>query len=381
MGSLVKAGRALRDGVKRSRVLQRRSERFALPQLYERYKKNTLTHGREFLVGEDEICFVGEDIPAPLAWRAIPREGGVSFSRARVGMSGKGHVILQGHYGGAASELHMIPGQVEEGKAPAVGRGACGMASTGHWNLDLTQHHWLELKLRSDARLYELVIQYDGYYEGVHALFRCELPRGPKPSAQAVKGGAYGVLGVAQDAGQEELQRAYKKLALKLHPDRGGDEEQFKRVSKAFDLLSNPERRERYDQIGPEEEEEEGLNALGDWRTLKVPFTAFKDRKFFEIAEQVATVYVLLCDDKPGPFAFELAELKAGRCKNARLVSADIDGTAACELGFCECGYYNGLRAEPFSGPVQRNPDGSLPDGAIEFGHAEHHYTPEDYTA
>ena len=45
-------------------------------------------------------------------------------------------------------------------------------------------------------------------------------------------GGAYGLLGVAADADADAIHTAYKQLAMELHPDRGGDEERFKSVSK-----------------------------------------------------------------------------------------------------------------------------------------------------
>ena len=61
----------------------------------------------------------------------------------------------------------------------------------------------------------------------------------------------YKTLGVKMDASQEEIQKAYRRRAKKLHPDLNpGDshaEEQFKEVSAAYDLLSDPEKRTRYD--------------------------------------------------------------------------------------------------------------------------------------
>ena len=61
----------------------------------------------------------------------------------------------------------------------------------------------------------------------------------------------YKTLGVKKDASQEEIQKAYRRRAKKLHPDLNpGDshaEEQFKEVSAAYDLLSDPEKRTRYD--------------------------------------------------------------------------------------------------------------------------------------
>ncbi len=65
----------------------------------------------------------------------------------------------------------------------------------------------------------------------------------------------YGILGVSRDASPEDIKKAYRRLALQYHPDRNpGDkaaEEQFKKISEAYEVLSDPDKRRRYDQFGP----------------------------------------------------------------------------------------------------------------------------------
>src|SRR5512132_4142979 len=64
----------------------------------------------------------------------------------------------------------------------------------------------------------------------------------------------YEILGGPRTASQEEIQRAYRKLARTYHPDVNKDpgaEERFKEVSEAYDVLSDPETRKKYDQFGP----------------------------------------------------------------------------------------------------------------------------------
>ncbi len=64
----------------------------------------------------------------------------------------------------------------------------------------------------------------------------------------------YKVLGVERNASKDEIKRAFRKLALKTHPDRNPgnakSEEQFKEINEAYQVLSDPEKRSRYDQLG-----------------------------------------------------------------------------------------------------------------------------------
>jgi curved DNA-binding protein len=68
-------------------------------------------------------------------------------------------------------------------------------------------------------------------------------------------GDFYQTLGVARDVSREDLQRAYRKLARTYHPDinKSPDaEDRFKAISEAYDVLSDPEQRRRYDAFGPD---------------------------------------------------------------------------------------------------------------------------------
>ena len=60
----------------------------------------------------------------------------------------------------------------------------------------------------------------------------------------------YKSLGIARNATKEEIKRAYRELAHKYHPDKGGDAERFKEINEAYTVLSNDEKRAQYDQFG-----------------------------------------------------------------------------------------------------------------------------------
>lgn len=68
----------------------------------------------------------------------------------------------------------------------------------------------------------------------------------------------YDTLGVPKDAGVDDIKRAYKKKAVEHHPDKGGDEEEFKTLSHAYSVLSDPVKRQRYDQLGDRYEDGDG---------------------------------------------------------------------------------------------------------------------------
>jgi len=94
----------------------------------------------------------------------------------------------------------------------------------------------------------------------------------------ATKRDYYEVLGVSRDVSPEDLKKAYRQMALKYHPDRNpGDEEapkRFKEAAEAYEVLSDPDKRQRYDRYG-----HAGLNGASfhDFRSAEDVFSAFGD--------------------------------------------------------------------------------------------------------
>ena len=72
----------------------------------------------------------------------------------------------------------------------------------------------------------------------------------------------YDILGVVNSATEEDIKRSYRKLAMRHHPDKNPDdkdaEERFKEAAEAYEVLSDPEKRNIYDQYG-----HEGLSGTG----------------------------------------------------------------------------------------------------------------------
>ena len=79
----------------------------------------------------------------------------------------------------------------------------------------------------------------------------------------------YRIMGVARDASQDEIKRAYRKLARKYHPDVSKEadaEEKFKELGEAYEVLKDPQKRQAYDQLGQRWKHGEEFRPPPDWQ-------------------------------------------------------------------------------------------------------------------
>lgn len=79
----------------------------------------------------------------------------------------------------------------------------------------------------------------------------------------------YTILGVSKNASQDEIKRAYRKLAHQYHPDKSKDHhdgERFKEINEAYQVLSNPQKRAQYDQFGTTDNDFSSWGTRGNYQ-------------------------------------------------------------------------------------------------------------------
>jgi molecular chaperone DnaJ len=96
----------------------------------------------------------------------------------------------------------------------------------------------------------------------------------------------YNILNVPRDASGEQIKRAYRRLANQYHPDKkGGDEKKFKEINEAYQTLSDPEKKQQYDQFGTSFEQSQsqggysGFNGFRDFSGFTDAFSGFKQKQ------------------------------------------------------------------------------------------------------
>ncbi|MBL8879067.1 MAG: molecular chaperone DnaJ [Phycisphaerales bacterium] len=150
----------------------------------------------------------------------------------------------------------------------------------------------------------------------------------------------YEVLGVARDASADDIKRAFRKLAMQYHPDRNKDgEAQFKEASEAYEVLSDPEKRARYDRFG-----HQGLNGVNmrDYSHMDAEdiFSVFEDMLGGAFGGRNRTRRADQGIDIETVIDIDLKDVATGVEKTLKFERAD----------FCErC---SGRGAEPGSNPV-----------------------------
>ena len=81
----------------------------------------------------------------------------------------------------------------------------------------------------------------------------------------------YKTLGVNRNASQDEIKKAFKKQAMKHHPDKGGDPKQFQQLNEAYEVLGNAQKKSQYDMFGTANPQQGGPGRTWEFRSDSFP--------------------------------------------------------------------------------------------------------------
>ena len=114
-------------------------------------------------------------------------------------------------------------------------------------------------------------------------------PNNKKDPPQMTSDDYYDIIGVSRRASIQEIKKAYREKAREIHPDKGGDEEKFKKLGQAYEVLSDPQKRASYDRygkggsssppggFGPFPNDGYGSNIFREFSMFSTPIVAYLD--------------------------------------------------------------------------------------------------------
>jgi len=186
------------------------------------------------------------------------------------------------------------------------------------------------------------------------------MPGGRRSRANVNTTRLYEVLGVEKTASPDQIRKAYRKLAVKNHPDKGGDEATFKEIQKAFDILGDENKRNLYDEGGEEAVEQGGGGGSMD------PFADLMGRRGRSQRSQAKKG-----ENMVHPLKVTLDQIMKGSARTLRLTRKVIDKQKGVE----QCSGCGGrgakiqmIRMGPMVQQVQKTLEVHIPKGAPD-GH------------
>ncbi|KAH8063296.1 hypothetical protein JL722_2461 [Aureococcus anophagefferens] len=173
----------------------------------------------------------------------------------------------------------------------------------------------------------------------------------------------YKALGVAKGASPAEIKKAYRKKALRMHPDKGGDPEEFKKLQAAYEVLSDEEKRAIYDQHGLEGLEAGGGGGGGGMGDIFDLFGGGRRRgksgkeKVAPLTFTIKASLEMLYKGKTAKFAFKRSVVvgepkKCGECRGTGVVMKMVQvgpgmmTQAQAQCGSCTKGYRCAMKKE-----------------------------------